>query len=68
MLYQYGHYNDTVSINSVPIYYLEPNKIVSIKDELSKIIGYYIMTKITSSLNYNGTMSIAAIKAPERLY
>ena len=68
MLYQYSFYNDTVSITSIPIYYLNPNTLISIKDELSNIIGYYIMTKINLSLAYNGTMTIAATKTPERIY
>ena len=68
MLYQYSYYNDTVNISSVPIYYLQPNTTISIKDELSKIIGYYIMDKINISLAYNGMMQITAIKSPERIY
>ena len=68
MLYQYSYYNDNVNINNVPIYYLSPNTIISIKDELSKIIGYYIINKINISLAYNGMMQIAAIKSPERIY
>jgi hypothetical protein len=68
MLYQYSFFNDTVSINTVPIYYLNPNTLISIKDELSNIIGYYIMTKINLPLAYNGTMQISATKLPERIY
>ena len=68
MLYQYSYYNDTVNLNSVPIYYLQPNTIISTKDELSKVTGYYVINKINISLAYNGTMSITAIKSPERIY
>ena len=68
MLYQYSYYNDTVNINSVPIYYLQPNTIISTKDELSRVTGYYVMNKINISLAYNGTMQITAIKSPERIY
>ena len=68
MLYQYSYYNDNVSISNVPIYYLQPNTIISIKDDLSQIIGYYIMNKIDISLAYNGLMNINAIKSPERIY
>lgn len=68
MLYQYSYYNDTVNINSVPIYYLQPNTIISTKDELSKVTGYYVINKINISLAYNGIMSITAIKSPERIY
>ena len=68
MLYQYSYYNDTVNISAVPIYYLQPNTIISIKDELSKIIGYYVMNKINISLAYNGMMQITAIKSPQKIY
>lgn len=68
MLYQYSYYNDTVNLNSVPIYYLQPNTIISTKDELSRVTGYYVINKINISLAYNGTMSITAIKSPERIY
>ena len=68
MLYQYSYYNDNVNITSVPIYYLQPNTIISTKDELSKVIGYYVIDKINISLAYNGTMQISAIKSPERIY
>jgi hypothetical protein len=62
MLSQYSYYNDTVNITSIPIYYLQPNTRISVKDELSNIIGHYIMNKINFSLAYNGTMQITAIK------
>ena len=68
MLYQYSYYNDTVSLNSVPIYYLQPNTIISTKDDLSKVTGYYVINKINISLAYNGMMQITAIKSPERIY
>lgn len=68
MLSQYSYYNDTVTITSIPIYYLQPNTRISVKDDLSKIIGHYIMNKISLSLTYNGTMQITAIKPQERIY
>lgn len=68
MLYQYSYYNDNININTIPIYYLNPNTLISVKDELSNIIGYYVITKINLSLAYNGTMTINAIKTPERIY
>lgn len=68
MLYQYSYYNDTVNLNSVPIYYLQPNTIISTKDDLSKVTGYYVINKINISLAYNGMMQITAIKSPERIY
>ena len=68
MLYQYSYYNDTVNINNVPVYSLQPNTIISTKDELSRVTGYYVVDKINISLAYNGMMQITAIKSPERIY
>ena len=68
LLYNYSYCNETVTINTVPIYYLEPNTIISAKDEQRVVNGYYIMNKITVPLTYNGTSSITAIKVPERIY
>lgn len=68
MLYNYSYCPESVSITSLPIYYLEPNTRILIYDENSNINGEYIMTKYTISLSYNGTMSITATKAAERLY
>ena len=68
LLYNYAYCNETITITSVPIYYLEPNTIISAEDEQRKVNGYYIMNKITLPLDYKGTMSITAIKVPERVY
>lgn len=68
LLYNYGYCNETITITSVPIYYLEPNTIISAEDDARRINGYYIINKITLPLDYKGTMSITAIKVPERVY
>lgn len=68
LLYNYGYCNETITITSVPIYYLEPNTIISARDEGRMINGYYIINKITLPLDYKGTMQITAIKVPERIY
>lgn len=68
MLYNYSYCPESVSITSLPVYYLEPNTRILVYDENSKINGEYIMSKYTLSLTYNGTMSITATKAAERLY
>ena len=53
---------------SKKIYRLEPNTLIKIQDEKSKINGQYIISKMTIPLAYNGTMTINATKAVERLY
>ena len=66
-------YNDTyciesVSMNIIPIYYLQPNTRIYVRDDNSKINGEYIVSRFTIPLNYNGTMSINATKIADRIY
>ena len=68
LLYQYAYCIENVTLTSIPIYYLEPNTRVFVHDEKTKIDGDYIVTKFTLPLNTNGTMSITANKAPQRIY
>ena len=65
-------YNDTycvesVSINIMPIYYLQPNTKIYIRNDDSKIDGEYIVSRFTIPLEYSGTMSISATKIAERI-
>lgn len=64
-LYNHTYITESVSINSIPIYHLEPNNKIYIFDEEHGINGDYIVDKLTIPLAYNGTMSITATKAPE---
>ena len=66
-------YNDTycietVSMNIIPIYYLQPNTRIYIRDDNSKIDGEYIVSRFTIPLTYNATMSISATKIADRIY
>ena len=67
LLYQHGYCIESTTINTVPIYYLEPNSRIHILDEKSKIDGYYNISKLSIPLTYNGTMSITATKAVENI-
>ena len=67
-LYNHAYCIESISMTTIPIYYLEPNTRIFVRDDESGIYGEYIMTKYTLSLTYNGTMSITATKAAERLY
>ena len=65
-------YNDTyctesVSMNSIPIYYLQPNTRIYIRNNDSKIEGEYIVSRFTIPLDYSGTMSISATKLADRI-
>ena len=67
LLYQYTNYNENISLTCLPIYYLEPNTRISIKEPICGISGDYIVSSISLSLDATGTMSISATSAKERL-
>ena len=68
LIYNFTYCNESIQINSVPIFHLEPNMRISVYDEKTKINGEYIINKIVLPLNYNGQMQIMATKAPIRLF
>ena len=63
MLYKYGYCNESVSVSSIPLYFLQPNTRIYIRDNKSGIDGDYIIDKINIPLANNGVMQINAIKA-----
>lgn len=66
LLYQYTNYNESISMSAIPVYYLEPNTRITVRDDSSKIYGDYIIKTITLPLDISGTMNIQATKALER--
>ena len=68
LLYEYAYCIENISITALPIYYLEPNTRIYVQDKTTNIEGEYLVSKMTIPLTYNGTMSITATKAPNRLY
>lgn len=68
LLYNYSYCIETVTLNTIPVYYLEPNTRIFVHDENSKINGEYIVNRITVPLAFNGMMSIQANKVTERIY
>lgn len=66
MLYQDTSYNESIQIQAVPIYHLEPNTRITVKDPNSDIYGDYVISTISLPLSTNGTMSISATRALER--
>ena len=68
LIFNYVYATDSISITSVPIYHLEPNTRIYIKDEESKIDGDYIINSISLPLTYNGTMNLSATKAPIKIF
>jgi len=67
LLYQYTNYAESITIQSIPIYYLEPNTRISVYDKKSGISGDYIIKTISLPLDAGGNMSISATRAFERI-
>ena len=67
MLYDYSYCTESATIVTVPIYRLDPNTRIYVRDDNSGINGQYIISKITIPLAYNGTMNITATKAVESI-
>ena len=66
-LYQYTNYNEEISLTVLPIYYLEPNTRITIKDKKTGIFDDYIIKTISLPLDINGVMNISCTKALERI-
>lgn len=67
-LYKNSYCIESVTVNALPIYHLEPNNMINILDTRAGINGTYVMTKFTLPLTYNGMMSITATKAVEEIF
>lgn len=62
LLEEHSYITEQVNITTIPLYHLEPNTRVLVRDDKSKIDGEYIVSKITIPLAYNGTMNLTTTK------
>lgn len=67
LLYQYTSYNENITIQSLPIFHLEPNIRVGVHDIESNIHGDYMISSLSIPLVSSGTMSINATRALEKI-
>jgi len=67
LLYTNSYCVESASITTFPVYYLEPNVYIYIKDKQSGIDGAYSISQFSIPLTYNGTMSFTAVKAVDRI-
>ncbi len=66
LLYQYTSYNESISLQCIPIYYLDVNTRIGVNDPESNIYGDYIIGTISIPLDIGSTMTISATKALEK--
>lgn len=62
LLQAHSYCIENTTISTVPVYHLEPNTRIYVRDDVSGIDGEYIVTKMTIPLAYNGTMSLTTNK------
>ena len=67
LLYQYTGYNETISLQILPMYFLEPNTRILVRDSETGINGDYMLNNFSIPLDINGTMSLSCTKALERI-
>lgn len=67
LLYEYTSYNESISLQTLPIYHLEPNTRIEVRDTKSDIYGDYMINSISIPLGIGGQMSISATRALERI-
>lgn len=68
MVYQYTYYQETITLNSLPVYYFEPNVRISVSDDITGIRGEYFVKSFSYSFSHDGTMNITATKAEDRIF
>ena len=64
LLIQHTHYNEAITLTTIPIYYLEPNNRIHIEDTELGINGDYLMNTISLPLTI-GTSSISCTRCIE---
>ena len=62
LLYQYTNYNESISLNAIPIYHLEPNIRIEVQDSRSNIFGEYLINSISIPFDIGSQMSISATR------
>lgn len=67
LLYQYTNYNESISLQAIPVYYLEPNIRIGVTDSKSGIFGDYMIKTISMPLSPSGAMTISAVRALEKI-
>lgn len=66
LLIIHTQYNESITLNVIPIYYLEPNTRITVYDKETCIYGDYMIKSITLPLTSNGTSTINATRCLEK--
>lgn len=67
LLHEYTSYSESIQIQTIPIYHIEPNIRIGAYDKDSNISGDYMINSISVPLTTGGTMSINASRAMAKM-
>jgi hypothetical protein len=67
LLYQYTSYNEIITISSIPIFYLEPNTRITVRDSQCGIYGDYMINSISIPFDTSSTMTLSCTRVLERI-
>lgn len=67
LLHEYTSYNESIQIQTIPIYHLEPNIRIGVYDKDSDIAGDYMINSLSVPFDISGTMSISATRAMTKM-
>jgi hypothetical protein len=62
-LYRQTVYQKQINLNSIPVFYLEPNSRITIQDPVTNVYGDYIVESISLTLGPGANMAITATEA-----
>ena len=67
LLWEHTLYNEQITLISMPIYYLEPNRRCYVYNYAASINGYYMLKRITFNLSEAGLMTVLLTSTNDRM-
>lgn len=66
-LHEFTNYNESISLQTIPLYFLQPNTRITVNNPNSNISGDYLINSLSFALNNDGLLTINASKAIEKI-
>lgn len=67
LLYQYTNMSNTISITAIPIYYLDVNTRITVRDDGTGVNGDFMISNMNIPLDHTAQMTINAYKALQKI-
>lgn len=67
VIHQYIKYNESISLQTIPIYYLEPNTRITVNNTESNIYGDYMIESLSFTLDNSSMLTINATRVPDKI-